>query len=281
MPAAKAAREAENIEALGGLRNPNRAVARSPSLRAVGSRIRQILDRIGRNSEHRLAVQKVYMKLGTSEAQGFPAELFQEVRHALQTEFGSEASGETIFDHKLFEALLRAAGDPDVEVPKWLEHGCPTGIGQSVIHGCRVFPGIDTTSAAIEGAKVFGQMREAQGWSPSQHRNYKSFYTEGGKFAELEVNRITNLGFVEVFATWEDVVARWPHAKASKVALLIKEKADGSVKTRLIIDLLISGINGDVVLPERVVLPRLADFVNGIIDLMENDLGGAVMANEE
>ena len=53
-----------------------------------------------------------------------------------------------------------------------------------------------------------------------------------------------------------------------------------AAKPRLIIDLLRSGVNGDVVLPERVVLPRLADFVNGIIDLMEYDLGGAVVVNE-
>jgi hypothetical protein len=56
------------------------------------------------------------------------------------------------------------------------------------------------------------------------------------------------------------------------VALIVKEKPDGSLKSRLIIDLLRSGVNGDVVLKERVVLPRIADFVDGIVDLMEYDL---------
>ena len=57
------------------------------------------------------------------------------------------------------------------------------------------------------------------------------------------------------------------------MALLLKEKPDGSIKSRLLIDLLRSGANGQVVVPERVVLPRLSDFVAGIIDVMEADVG--------
>jgi hypothetical protein len=50
------------------------------------------------------------------------------------------------------------------------------------------------------------------------------------------------------------------------------EKPDSTMKSRLFIDLLRSGINGDVVLPERVVLPRIIDFVDSIVDLMEYDI---------
>ena len=48
-----------------------------------------------------------------------------------------------------------------------------------------------------------------------------------------------------------------------------RQGKQGTVKTRLIIDLLRSSVNGDVVLPERVVMPRLSDYVDGIVDLME------------
>ena len=83
------------------------------------------------------------------------------------------------------------------------------------------------------------------------------------------MRRIASKGFIDVFDSWDEVIKRWPEAKASKVAILVKERPDGSVKSRLIIDLLRSGVNGDVVLPERVILPRLKDYVEGIVDLLE------------
>lgn len=43
----------------------------------------------------------------------------------------------------------------------------------------------------------------------------------------------------------------------------------GSVKRRFVIDLLRSGFNGGTAIRERIVLPQLLDFVNGILDLME------------
>ena len=61
---------------------------------------------------------------------------------------------------------------------------------------------------------------------------------------------------------------RWFNAVASKVALLLKTREDGTTKVRLIINLRRSGRNGGVELPERVVLPRLSDLTNSILDLM-------------
>ena len=178
LPTAKAERERQNAEALGGLRNPNRAVAKSPKLREVERRARRILEHIGQNSGHRLAIQEVIDKLGGEESHGFPAELVKELRQALRTEFNANASNsKALFDYELWRAVLKAANDPEEEVPNWLEHGCPTGIGDSVIRGCGVFPKMDTSSAAIEGAKVFARMWETQGWRHERRKNYKSFYT--------------------------------------------------------------------------------------------------------
>jgi hypothetical protein len=59
---------------------------------------------------------------------------------------------------------------------------------------------------------------------------------------------------------------------ASKVALILKEKPDGTTKTRMIVDMRRSGVNGGVVIKERIVLPRMSDFTDSIIDLMESDL---------
>ena len=75
--------------------------------------------------------------------------------------------------------------------------------------------------------------------------------------------------FVSVFKSWEDVVAQWPDALVSKVALILKKRPDGSWKRRFIIDLLRSGFNGGAVIPERIVLPRISDFIESIVDLLE------------
>ena len=53
---------------------------------------------------------------------------------------------------------------------------------------------------------------------------------------------------------------------ASKVAQLVKVPDDGSTKARMIIDLLRSGGNGDVVLPDRVVLSYLTAGLLGLMD---------------
>jgi hypothetical protein len=63
LPTAKAAREAENTAALGGLRNPNFAVAKSPGLQAVGARIRRIAEDFGRKAYNKDIVRKVYGSL--------------------------------------------------------------------------------------------------------------------------------------------------------------------------------------------------------------------------
>ncbi|CAK0867373.1 unnamed protein product, partial [Prorocentrum cordatum] len=102
-------------------------------------------------------------------------------------------------------------------------------------------------------------------------RRKVSFYADCGSFAAAEIKRIADKGFVELFTSLEDVVARWSKAVASKVALLTKVRDDGTTKVRLIIDLRRSGGNGFVDLPERVVLPRLSDLVDGIVDLMAVD----------
>ncbi len=77
---------------------------------------------------------------------------------------------------------------------------------------------------------------------------------------------------MELFGSWDEVIKRWPKATASKVAVLTKDWPDGTTKARLIIDLLRSGVNGEVVLPERSLL-RLSDLVDGMLDPMEYDLG--------
>ena len=98
---------------------------------------------------------------------------------------------------------------------------------------------------------------DLKGWHCEDHRNDASFYTDSSKIAADEITRIEHKGFIETFTEWKQVTERWPNAVASKVAVLLKTREDGTTKVRLIIDLGRSGGNGGVELPKRVVLPRL------------------------
>lgn len=56
----------------------------------------------------------------------------------------------------------------------------------------------------------------------------------------------------------------------SAMGLIVKTKADGSKKGRLVHDLRRSDVNSHIVFEERLVLPRLRDAVEDVLSLMES-----------
>eukprot|EP00971_Amphidinium_carterae_P050746 999166-Amphidinium_carterae.1 len=85
--------------------------------------------------------------------------------------------------------------------------------------------------------------------------NYSSI-TDARDDAMAEISRLTQLGFCTKLSKVE-AMDRFPRGVVSKLALLIKQKADGSVKRRIIVDLLRSGANAQARAPERILLPRI------------------------
>eukprot|EP00969_Alexandrium_andersonii_P349768 15431812-Alexandrium_andersonii.AAC.1 len=57
---------------------------------------------------------------------------------------------------------------------------------------------------------------------------------------------------------------RYADGAASRVAIIAKGKADGPAKRRIILDMRRSGNNSHVVIPERIVLPRVQDVIMGV-----------------
>ena len=55
----------------------------------------------------------------------------------------------------------------------------------------------------------------------------------------------------------------------SKLAVIVKDREDGTKKVRLVLDLRRSGYNHFVKCEERIVLPRLKDLVDEALSLME------------
>jgi hypothetical protein len=56
----------------------------------------------------------------------------------------------------------------------------------------------------------------------------------------------------------------------NKIGLIGKQRPDGSMKWRLIWDLLRSQVNARAHQGERIVLPRILDFINDALDLQRD-----------
>ena len=84
---------------------------------------------------------------------------------------------------------------------------------------------------------------------------------------------MSDAGFVEVFPTWDALRKECPDVVVSKVAALTKLKEDGTIKLRIIVDMLRSMVNAFVKLEERIVLPRLFDVVVDLLLLLGVALG--------
>jgi hypothetical protein len=81
--------------------------------------------------------------------------------------------------------------------------------------------------------------------------------------------------FLTKYPSCEHVVAAWgDKVLVSKLAASTKPRPDGTEESKIIIDLLRSGINTFVSLSERIVLPRLRDVVANAMWMMGQGLEG-------
>eukprot|EP00913_Durusdinium_trenchii_P033134 g31021.t2 len=140
-------REEENLAAVGGLRDPRKAVARNRALRKMGHRVREALALcIG---EHDLSLFEKDMKVSP--------ELIQKAVQMLHEEFEvNETQNAEGYKVALFQAMLDAAGDADAQVlPRWLNDGVPLGLSAPIEH-TNVFPATDE----VVDAPLIGQQRD-------------------------------------------------------------------------------------------------------------------------
>ena len=284
LPGVKAAREAENLECVGGLRNPNLAVSRSSRLRKTGKKIRSILENLMMTDVGAEALNAV-KNIGNDKYKGIPMALLTKAQNAFQIALSTPdekdvGMNRSDYQSHLWEALLKDAGDPEVDVPSWMREGCPTGMPGSDIQARGIFPPAQKATAAVEQSRMFGAMAEGKVWREADHSNYKSFYAECSAHAKAEVERLADREFIQEFPDWAKLTASWPDATANKVALILKQRTDKSWKRRFVVDLLRSGYNGDADIPERIVLPRMDDFVAGILDLLEANTFSENMAED-
>lgn len=161
---------------------------------------------------------------------------------------------------ELWRALLKTAADRDAMVlPQWMASGfLPLGIEEH-IENTGIFPATGSDSAAVEASRRDGiRQDDADG----QLRNYASFEGAGEPAEEL-LAQMEKAG--RVVDTWEEVEALVGEgAKLTKLACIVKQKENGELKYRLVVDCLRSGVNGLSTVHERVILPKVTEAVASI-----------------
>ncbi len=246
----------ENSEALGGMRNPHESVYRLPGAAQAGRAIRREL-------EVSLASHSGFVDAVVDALRGQPMlepspDLLRDARARVCGLIGKEANeGTPGLCREVFQTYLELSGDPDCSLPEWLAHGAPLGINQQISRS-GVFPPVEdrTVGQGYLESLVLGP----QGWS-----NYRSSEDEPELTREL-LDAMVDKSWAFKYDSWEDLERHLGTSEIvlNRLALISKVKADGSLKHRLVWDLRRSGVNLAIQPSERVVLPRLLDFVSDI-----------------
>lgn len=253
------------------MRNPRKAVAASVGWRTWGARASAALDEVLRGLPEAITLAET---VGTEMAQ---ADAVQ-ARAILEKmgDAGAEAlakitnvgpewqtKGPTQWRWKLMEAITNQVQDPDVDVPRWFGGDTPLGINCPITPR-GIFPPSPPTKAQRDSAEDWA----LRGGQVEVDRNYKSFHDNEAESTE-ELKRLVEEGHLEIIGPWSQVAARWPKAVGTKLATLVKVKADGSTKTRFVADMRRSGVNGLAKADERIILPRGSDLIRDTLDIME------------
>ena len=199
---------------------------------------------------------------GTPDAAGFADPLVIELRRRLCDEHGCEAAPHDSLQHALLGSVLGAAGDPETEVPAWLRTSVPLGI-EKPIKSCGIFPETDETQIGPADADNAAYTAVGAGFS-----NYAS-YAEHAQLADAELKRELDAGYLEWQRDKRVLERRVGALRPAKMAVIVKRRADGKVKVRLIHDLRRSGTNQLIKTHERLVLPRLQDVIDCTLDLLQ------------
>ncbi|CAJ1440971.1 unnamed protein product [Effrenium voratum] len=244
----KARRELENREAIGGMRNPATAVRRLPALRSVGEKVADMFDSFVSAYPDALKVATEY---GSGDAVGDPG-MVEVWRDWLVKFFNTQIMQDEDFEEglgtkfksplqaNLLEAWAYRGADPEAYTGQWVRQGAPLGMSVE-IPTCGIFPLV----------KEDDQMKitpwrslEPEAWAAL--KNYPSMVEHEDAAAE-EVDRLIKKGYACRISKGE--AGTWQSGTMSKLSILLKEKPNGEVKKRLIIDLLRSGGNDKCVPP--------------------------------
>ena len=275
-PSKKKRREGENAHYVGGMRNPAKAVSRLNKVAETGMDLRRLWTRFLREYPQALETAEEYggencqLKENVLKEWTTCVERFLKVRDFDEVVLRQPGRFVSPLNARLFEAWRKHSGDPEMDLVSWIRAGTPLGMTENIPY-CNIFPMTEDEEGELESMPDMEAQLGAE--------NYKSFVEEP-EHAHAEVQRYLEKGFC-IELDEEELRQQFPVGTVSKLALIIKTKEDGTVKRRVIIDLLRSGGNGRCRIRERIVLPRIQDVLDSLRYLRENRFGLVLKAQGE
>ena len=248
---------------LGGMRNPRKAVEKLWKLKDAGGKVREVWKQMVKAHPEILELGRRY---GAEDAK-YNERLATDWKELLVEVVGLQKSeGVTLQDNwmfkspldgELWDAWCKFAGDPEHCLGEWVANGAPLGMNDSIQMSNNIFPPSRGKDAQDD------QLPEIEAQVNTE--NYKSFLDQPDE-ASAEVKRLVEAGFAMV-VTKEEAQERFGRGTVSRLALIVKDKPDGTRKRRVIVDMLRSGGNARATCPERIILPRIADVTEMTKDM--------------
>ena len=260
-------KELENDIALGGMRNPDKAVQRLWAVREQGAVLRDRWEDFARRHPDCHLVAKNY---ATNEANlqeelviAWTQEMDEsmgdfELHSALEDECKLKENFEytSPLNKDLWLKWRVTTRDPDNALYTFMKDGVPLGMEQKIPTSNGVFPSARSDQQLVEDEGT--EFEVLRGLN-----NYASVQDQPDE-AEIEIQRYISKGYVKKM-TWNEVEERLGKiGTVSKLALILKRRPDNSIKRRIVIDLRRSGGNLRAKVEERLILPRISDVLRSL-----------------
>ena len=251
---------------LGGMRHPARVVRSMGNAQSLGIKIRAAWNHFVAKFPETLDVAEKY---GTPDCQ-LDKELVEGWNGVLKDIVNAPEEKEVILtenkiyrstlDAELLEGWIKASADPDIVLPQWVREGVPLGI-EKRIPCMGVFPPSDEAGPALASEDAVSAIIRGD------LLNYTSV-EDNKTLAHEELTRYKENKYLHTLSASE-AEEMFPRRTVSKLGLILKQKEDGSVKKRIIVDMRRSHGNQKAHLPERLVLPRPLDVITMTRDIHE------------
>ena len=258
-PDPRALKRQEDQYALGGMRRPDLSAIRLPAATGAGHAVKACL-------ASRLETLDPVLWPASSVMQGkgatpFTPEFVAATQQCLLRTMGAGQSDQTTgISAQMIEAYCLYTGDPDGVLADWIRSGAPLGVVNEITH-TGVFPRVLTHTKRPED--LLSTEGSLGGWA-----NYVSAECEPEISGDI-LRKMVAAGWATRHSTKASLVSELgaPDFVLNKLALISRMRSDGTMKHRLIWDLLRSGVNELIAPGERIILPRLNDLVDDVLDL--------------
>lgn len=179
-----------------------------------------------------------------------------------------EQDGVTLQDNTEFKSPMRAAmwdawwmkaRDPKQFLGRWAREGAPLGIAK-LIPDSGIFPQVELDES-LEEKTDMSVLVDLRNYEPAESQKSE---------AAIEIERYVKKGFCKILPL-DQIHEKYLAVTASRLALILKQKPDGSTKRCIVIDMKRSQGNSRATVSERIVLPRCQDVVQSLRVMREKE----------